>query len=93
MAKKNALTYGELTGALRELKYSRDPRQSGDTYSVYHRRGRPLRIILPALEERTPMRGIYVAAVRRTLEENNPTDAEKFVALLNGHGSRKQPVS
>ena len=72
MAKKRALTFGELTGALRELKYSRDPRQSGDTYSVFHRRGRRLRIILPALEDRTPMRGIYVAAVRRHVGREQP---------------------
>jgi hypothetical protein len=93
MARKKVLTFGELTGALRKLNYSLDPRQSGETYAVYRRRGRRLRVIPPALEDETPIRDIHIAAVRHTLDENSATDAERFDTLLNGHGGRKVAAS
>jgi hypothetical protein len=92
MAKKNAVTYGELTAAIRKLKYKRDPERSAEDHITFHRRGRRLPIILPVLEDSTPMRPIYVAVVRRILEESSDDDAEAFESLINGRfpsGSRR----
>lgn len=89
MAKKKAVTYGELTSAIRNLKYARDPKLSTDTYTVFHRRGRHLPIMLPVLDENEAMREIYVVMVRHTVDQNDEGDAEKFDALTNGYSKRR----
>ena len=63
MAKKKTVTYCELTTAIRNLKYARDPKRSTETYTFFHRRVRRLPIILPVLDDREAMREIYILMV------------------------------
>jgi hypothetical protein len=88
MAKQKAVTYAELVRKLRQLEYAPDPKQSAEGYTVLRHPGRQIRIFLPALKDRTPVREIYLVGVKRILAESAPAAAQEFEAWLDGRGSR-----
>lgn len=88
MAKRNTVTYAELVATLGRLGYPPDPEMSADTYTVFRHPSRRLRIILPALKDRTAVRAVHLVTVRHFLDESDPAEAREFEAWLDGHGIR-----
>ena len=88
MAKQARVTYAELVGILHQFQYTPDPEQSAEDHTTFRHPSRRLRIILPALKDRSVVRPVHLVGVRLILNVSAPEDARDFESWLEGRGIR-----